>query len=405
MNHSVKVLLFFLTLVITISLFASSKQVLEFKVNCPDGMKPHGICFAEYNGEEIIVCCLWEEQNDRVKFFQGYDYHGRQLQISQEKLEKCMERVLAGVKFKRRFMLKKQSEPLSLSLLDKRIQENGECCAPYGEDKLPWKNVVWKMPFANYCNNEKASVNDFFCPEESVAFQTSSKGGICPVFTSSALITFQPKQFQFHIWGIDGTNGKELAHYYTPKRKYDTEFLPMGAWLDSSMQHIVVLGKDRNNINLLRFYDSKEEFSCWRHSFQYYAPNKLHIPPYERPFDLDAERRQAPTEDSFFFLSSDMFCFLLDDYGEDSPDILWAGPPLHKMRAVLYSFSKKNIVADVSLSGRDDFANCIFAQPWCDVSLDGKRLVIGFEQVSRICAIRRGDPFRINMIRIYELKP
>ncbi|MBR6471152.1 MAG: hypothetical protein IKS83_05105 [Victivallales bacterium] len=384
MKNPLKLLLLFWALAIVASFqsLAAPKRLVEFEVKCPEGTEPHGICFAEYQGQEIIVCCVWELCSINIQCYQGYDLKGRLLQIPQEELEKCFGHILKGVKFERRYTLKTREletkiAQRSVALLDKCIYPNGNCCswADYHKE-LTLANAVWKVPFSHYTNFEKAL--DDLSPDTATystfdmahaTIPCGSKDSFSPVFTASNL-TFQP--YQFHIWGISGLDGKELAYYCSSKcGKGKEDFLPHCAILDSTLQHIAVLGNWNYPSNdAWQFYDSPGKFVEGENCFRYNLP----------------KTQNSQFGEKSFFLSPDIFCFIRQG-GTGT-----RGASIKKCYAVLYSFSENHIIADVELGHRLGYCG-VWQSPWCTLSQDGKRLAIGFSRdLSK-------------WVRVYQLAP
>jgi hypothetical protein len=395
MKNPLKLLLLFWALAIVASFqsLAAPKRLVEFEVKCPEGTAPHGICFAEYQGQEIIVCCIWKLYGINIQCYQGYDLKGRLLQIPQEELEKCFGNLLEGVKFERRYTLKTREletkiAQRSVALLDKCIYPNGNCCiwVDY-EKKLTLANAVWKVPFSHYTNFEKA-LDDYV--SDTATYSTfdmdhatipcGSKDSFGPVFTASN-VTFKP--YQFHIWGISGLDGKELAYYCSSNcgEGKDEDFLPHEASLDTSLQRIAIIGGFVRNVDSggLRFYDSPGNFIDGKSCFRYNVP-----PEYDMPYSSDT-----------FFLSSDIFCMAMRKrqgrFGFTE-----------KCHALLYSFTENRIIADVKLNHRLSGYCDVWEQPWCSLSQDGKRLAIGFLRCSIMKAMLGREQC---WIRVYQLAP
>ena len=350
---------------------------MEFEVKCPSGTTPHGICFAEYQGQEIVVCCLWKRGSINIQCFQGYDLQGKLLQIPQEELEKSMGSLLENIKFQRRYVLRTRREPWTLALFDKCISETGLLCDAVDIDKLTLANAVWKEPLDIYTcyemtleeDNPYISTFDFNCVTISTRFQEFP-----PVFTT-ATVSFQP--FMFHIWGVSSTDGKEVVYYCSPNRGNDVKFLPVEACLDSNLQHIVVVGGDDSWKNQLQIYDLPENFIMGQPCFYYRASEKAHIRNY-------------------YFLSPDLFCFTLVSGGGRGST--------QKCHVLLYSFSENRIVADTILNHRFSSPCSPWEQPWGDVSRDGKRLAIGFERTNSLKPVSSRDDFQ-TWVRVYQLEP
>lgn len=379
-------LLLVMLVIVAFQAFAEPKQLMEFKLKPPKGTTPHGICFAEYQGKEVVVCCFWKDLNASVKHLQGYDLKGRRLQITQDELEKLMGNLLEEIRFRRRYRLETRNNPWTLTLLDKCIYPNGGYCSPIEtRQKLTLANAIWKVPLSQYTDYKKSlnstSLSSFDL-SSSVTFPATSTNGLSPVFTSAS-----HSLWQFHIWSISGLDGKELA-YYCSSKCGGGDFSPCDAFLDSTLQHVVVqgfVGRNTSHGGLL-FYTSPNNFAAGRSCFKYYSPEYL-----ETHGGWDN-----------FFLSPDFFCSS------------WTSGNMRtfteKRQAVIYSFMRNRIIADVKLNHQGSNPCSTWEPPWCDITNDGKYLVIGFrrEHFARgvfSAIFSSGLPNAQNWVRVYQLEP
>ena len=375
------------------------RRLVEFEIKPPKSTEPHGICFAEYQGKEIVVCCFWDSLSVNLKCMQGYDLKGRLLQIPQEELGKCVGNLLESIRFSRRYKLETRELDIpivekSLALLDKCIYEDGGCSVDTRKE-LTLVNAVWKVPLSHYSDFEKTvavpsdtkwySKFDF----NKLTLPPRSLDSFSPVFTVCDYSRHSPRQF--HIWGINGLDGKELAHYSSSRclEEEDNEPTPHQVFMDSTLQHIVVQVEEGGVFDCyegLRFYDSPMKFVDGQSCFKYNVQGRIRI-----------------DEDECFFISPDIFCFALD-----------SGTRLftQKCRALLYSFSDNRIIADVKLNHRFSNPCATWPKPWCDISKDRKRLVVAFERTSVAksiwISIRDKDDWREDFqhwVRIYQLEP
>lgn len=365
---------------------SKSNEFVEFKLKCSKGIEPHGICFSKYQGQEIVVCCFWEELTENVNCLQGYDLKGCQLKIPQEELKKCMGSLLDEIKFRRRYRLATRRTPWTLALFDKCIYPNRGYCWPVDFDKLTLANAIWKVPLDHYTDYEKSledsiSTFDF----NHMTFPDNSPAVLAPVFTSSNL-SFQPHQF--HVWGIGGLDGKELAYYCSPECGNDEkeDFLPLHAFLDFSCRRIAIQGHCRANHSddeAWQFYESPENFVQGKSCFRYNVPRK-----FNTNMGYDA-----------FFLSSDIFCFIISGSWGAAGRLGLPG----KCHALLYDFEGNRIFANYTLH------NCFssycgpWQQPWCNLSSDGKQLVLGFCREPFLKTFFAGNPQF--WVRVCQLVP
>lgn len=369
------------------------KRLVEFEIKSPKGTEPHGVCFSEYKGNDIVICCFWERSSVNLKCIQAYDLKGRPLQIPQEELDKCVEDLLEGVRFNRRFSLETRELGIpiverSLALLDKCIDEDGECCAPiHTRRKLTLANAMWKVPVSHYTNWAKAvdkpSDNDMYSTFDfnHLTLSPRSHDIFFPVFTA-AKVSFRP--FQFHVWGISGLDGKELAYYCSSKIRngQNDDFMPSRAFMDSALKHIVVKGfiKEDTSKESMCFYDSPEKFVNGHLDFRFDVPGRFNIEYFES-----------------FFLSPDIFCFSIET----------GGCFTQNCRILLYCFSENRIIVNEKLNNFQSNPCGVWYQPWCDVSKDNRYLVVGFERTfgpKTLSSTFQEDDFQ-NWVRIYQLIP
>ena len=367
-----------MAVIISWPLYADAKRVAEFKVSHPKGTDPHGIRIVEYQGRNIIICVIWEHWSSlSVHGIQCYDLRGKQLQIPQEELEKCVENMVEAIKFRRRYVLCTRREPWTLALLDLCISPDGKCCWPADFDKLTLEKAVWTMPLSHYTDNEDTisdSMPNYCRFDRNHLTDAANHQESLPIFTSASSSS---RPNMFHVWGISGRDGKELAHYGSSKCEDTKKYFLNDAILDASLRHIVVFGETRVRSTMLLFYESPAQFADGQSCF-YFNPTG---------FGINFDRG--------FFLSSDIFCFPVEFGGVRTLT--------QKCRALAYSFSKNRIIADIKLSHRLSNPCLTWQQPWCALSPDGKYLALGFTRQS--CGKTLFSDDLQEWIGIYQLDP
>ncbi len=327
------------------SMSCSGKEInLSISIDTTEAQKGRGICFANIQNKEIIVCCLKEKEE---YILLAYDFAGKKLDISQKELLDIpkVHSMISKIKFDDLYILK-LNQDLNELVLYERHELNSNC-----------RDVIWNASISCYTdssvyNSYNLSRNNKYVFNE---ISTYAKCNIIFHIDNNEPIIFLSANNlpsnQFKVWGISGKDGKEFLFYKNTIRSKES-FLRKGVWFDPTLKHIVVIGFDKTYKNLL-FYSSPEDFVYDSYE-KYECPNKESI-----------------NFDDCYFLNSDIFVFSFDSGNMRSLR--------HKFHIAAFSFSQKKIILLERIDGILTHTCATWSIPWMDISNDQSRIIVAYE--------------------------
>ena len=339
-----------------------AKKSLEFEVICPNDARIGlgiGICLAEHEGREIIVCCFL---GARKKYLlQAYDMVGNQLQIPENILVEKASDMLNANRVGYDFYVKASKDSEELTMYrewddsGRHLDKNDSAC------------IVWRRNFSDYTDfDEKWADILEHAWVHSLHFRIRPLSSLDNL--SSAVVPLVAQCYQYmQIWGVSCENGEEKFTVST--RLEDVSIHEL--YFNSSLQHTVAgLEHQTGVLDSYSFFQTRDDFSANTPLMDYRL----------QPITFNTEG---------YFVTDDVFCF-----GGRHNSFL-----SQEFYAVIYSFSKNKVIAKIRLGSFLSMHCEPWGFPWCAISKDGKKLVLGYLRSARLSS----SDFK-NFIRVYELE-
>ncbi len=349
-----------------------AKKVLEFEVICPKGTRiGSGICLAEHEGQEIIVCCF---RDARKKYhFQAYDMAGKQLAIHEDVIASKAAGMLNAHRVCQDSFVN-TSEDAGVFAMFLQFDKSGK---KYAENDPA--RIVWKHHFSEYTDFDvkwanrpriDSGITKYACVH-SPMFYNRTLPSLYNLSSAVAPLVAFDSEGNTQIWGVSCENGKEVFTVRSTRLGMIDKL-----YFSSDLQRVALRLASEVTVGeaSYSFFKSREDLS-------------INAPVME----FNAHSHQMPNlyKDDAFFVTDDVFCF----GGRHKSSLS------QEYYAFLYSFSKNKVFAKIQLGNLMAMHCEPWAFPWCAISKDGEKLVFGYVRSSRLSY----SQFR-NFIRIYELK-
>ena len=352
-----------------------AKKSLEFEVISPKDARNigMGICLAEYEGREIIVCSFRCSKGKYL--FQAYDMVGKQLQIPENTLAEKASSMLNARWICADCFMKVSEDSMEVAMW-RRYDENGQ---EYDKDNPA--RIVWTHHFSDYTDFDEKWANLLRLNREShttwyMSVYAPIGNRTLPSLDNLSLAVMPLWAYAdgyTQIWGVDRENGEEK---FTVSTRLENSMIS-DLYFNSTHEHVAVLLDPFDGPEGEKFYSffqTREDFSA-NIPLMEYRHQEHHLP---YTFANDA-----------YFVTDDVFCF-----GGRHNSFL-----SQEFYAVIYSFSKNKVIAKIRLGSFLSMHCEPWGFPWCAISKDGKKLVLGYLRSARLSS----SDFK-NFIRVYELE-